>query len=48
MLIIKQKKRYFFDEVSITIIGPTSLTEIVITYIEAEELYSTLKSFLNK
>ena len=44
----KTKEKIFFDGVSITITGPTSLTENVITYMEAEELFFTLKKFLNK
>jgi len=35
----KTKEKFFFDGVSITITGPTSLTENVITYMEAEELF---------
>jgi hypothetical protein len=36
-----------FIGVSISIIGPTSITENVITYKEAKELYATLGKFLN-
>jgi hypothetical protein len=39
----KTKEKIFFDEVSITITGPTSLTENVITYMEAEELFFYIK-----
>ena len=40
---IDTKEKIFFDEVSITITGPTSLTENVITYMEAEELFFYIK-----
>ena len=39
----KTKEKIFFDAVSITITGPTSLTENVITYMEAEELFFYIK-----
>jgi len=42
------KEKILFNGVNISIIGPTSLSENIITYIEAEELYFTLKKFLNK
>jgi len=42
----KTKEKIFFNEVSITITGPTSLTENVITYMEAEELFFYIIPFL--
>ena len=44
----KTKEKINFTGVSISIIGPTSVSENNITYKEAEELYLTLKKFLNK
>ena len=44
----KTKNEYKFDAVNIQLIGPTSMSENIITYKEAEELYSGLKEFLSK
>jgi len=44
----KTKEKIKFNGVSISIIGPTSISENIITYKEAEELYVTLKKFLDK
>jgi len=37
-----------FDGISISIIGPTSVSENIITYKEATELYLALQNFLVK
>jgi hypothetical protein len=44
----KTKEKIKFTGVSISIIGPSSISENIITYKEAEELYLNLKKFLNK
>ena len=44
----KTKEKIHFDGVSMSIIGPSSMAENIITYKEAEELYYALKKFLNK
>ncbi len=44
----KTSKKIEFNGVSISIIGPSSMSEDIITYKEAEELYSSLKKFLNR
>jgi len=44
----KTKNEYKFDAVNIQLIGPTSMSENIITYKEAEELYLGLKDFLSK
>jgi hypothetical protein len=44
----KSKEKINFTGVSIAMFGPTSVSENVVTYKEAEELYFTLKKFLNK
>jgi hypothetical protein len=44
----KTKEKIIFNGVSISMIGPTSISENVFTYSEVEELYFTLKKFLNK
>ena len=44
----KTKNEYKFDAVNIQLIGPTSMSENIITYKEAEELYLGLKNFLSK
>ena len=42
----KTKEKNNFTGVSISIIGPTTISENIITYKEAEELYLTLGKFL--
>ena len=42
------KEKINFTGVNIQIIGPTSMSENLITHKEAEELYNSLKTFLNK
>ena len=44
----KTTEKIIFNGVSMSIIGPTSMSENVVTYKEAEELYFALKKFLNK
>lgn len=44
----KTQQKIKFDGISISIIGPTSISENVITYKEATELYLALQNFLNK
>ena len=44
----KKTEKIIFNGVSMSIIGPTSMSENVVTYKEAEELYFALKKFLNK
>lgn len=44
----KTKNEYKFDAVNIQLTGPTSISENIITYKEAEELYIGLKDFLSK
>lgn len=44
----KTKEKITFNGVSLSIIGPSSVSENIITRQEAEELYFTLKQFLNK
>ena len=44
----KTKNEYKFDAVNIQLTGPTSVSENIITYKEAEELYLGLKDFLGK
>jgi hypothetical protein len=44
----KTKEKINFNGVSLSIIGPTSETENIITRIEAEKLYLALKKFLGK
>ena len=44
----KDKKKIEFTGINISIIGPTSISENIITRREAEKLYSELKSFLKK
>ena len=43
----KTQQKINFDGISISIIGPTSESENVITYKEAIELYLALQKFLN-
>lgn len=42
----KTQQKIKFDGISISIIGPASESENVITYKEAKELYSSLQKFL--
>ena len=42
----KTKQKFKFDGISISIIGPTSVSENIITYKEATELYLALQKFL--
>ena len=44
----KTKEKIKFDGISISIIGPTSVSENIITYKEATELYLSLRKFLIK
>ena len=44
----KTKQKIKFDGISISIIGPTSVSENIITYKEATELYLALQNFLVK
>jgi len=44
----KTQQKIKFDGISISIIGPTSLSENIITYKEATELYLALEKFFNK
>lgn len=44
----KTKEKINFNGVDISIIGPASTCENVVTHKEAEELYFTLKKFLNR
>ena len=44
----KTKDKYKFDAISIQLIGPTSISDNTITYIEAVELYKGLGIFLKK
>ena len=44
----KTENKYKFDAVNIQLIGPTSMSENIITYKEAEELYKGLKEYLSK
>ena len=44
----KTTEKIIFNGVSMSIIGPTSMSENVVTYKEAKELYFALKKFLNK
>ena len=44
----KTKEKIKFDGISISIIGPTSVSENIITYKEATELYLALRKFLVK
>jgi len=44
----KTKEKFTFTGISINIQGPTSESENVITKQEAEELYYSLKQFLQK
>lgn len=45
--VINQDKKIKIDMISISIIGPSSTSENIITHKEAEELYAALKNFLN-
>jgi hypothetical protein len=44
----KTKQKIKFHGISISIIGPTSVSENIITYKEATELYLALQNFLVK
>jgi hypothetical protein len=44
----KTKQKIKFDGISISIIGPTSVSENIITYKEATELYLALQKILVK
>jgi hypothetical protein len=44
----KTGETHKFNAVSVQLIGPTSMSENIITYKEAEELYTGLATFLNK
>ena len=44
----KTKQKIKFDGISISIIGPTSVSENIITYKEATELYLALQKFFDK
>jgi hypothetical protein len=44
----KTKEQIKFEGVNFCMIGPTSMSENIVTLKEAEELYACLKKFLNK
>jgi len=44
----KTKQKIKYTGINISIIGPTSMSENIITVKEAEKLYLALKIFLNK
>lgn len=44
----KTKDKYKFDAVNLELIGPTSISGNVITYLEAREMYKALGKFLKE
>ena len=47
-LIIKTGNKFKFDSVNIQLIGPTSMSENIITYKEAKEIYKGLSVFFKE
>lgn len=44
----KTKDKYKFDAINLELIGPTSMSGNVITYLEAREMYKALGKFLKE